>query len=101
MVDVSIAKDTARLTQELERIESSLKNGVETTLKDIRWTQYYIAKAVLSLVDCVKPAPVPERPRWQVTAMDTAVKWGTMAIIGMVVYVFLQVVNSGFRLPLG
>lgn len=100
MADIAIEKDTAKLAQELAAIELSLKNGNETTLTDIRWTQFYVIKAVLALADCVKPR-VYVRPHWQVTAIDTAVKWGTMAVIGMFVYLFLYAANSGFKLPFG
>lgn len=99
MANIAIHKDTMRLAQELEQIEESLKDGVETTLKDIRWTQLYIARAVLALADCVRSRLTSERPRWQVTATDTLVKWGTVAIIFMVVYLLVQAINSGFQLP--
>jgi len=99
MAEAAIHLAAERLTTEISIIRASLKSGAEATLSDMRWTQLLIAETVLALTGCIQTKVTP-RPRWQEVAVETVVKWGTMAVIGMILYLFIQVVNSGFHLPI-
>ena len=86
-------RDVDKLRSELESIDQSLQGKEEITLHDLRWTQSYIAKAVLELADCV------QAPRWKRIVGDTAVKWITGAAIAAIAYLFFELMGSGLFRP--